>query len=311
MRRSRLGATGLEVSKLGLGTVQLGMAYGLGLPEPPPDEECIRLVHRALELGITYFDTASAYGRSEELLGRALAGLREQCFITTKMGFGRPRGRDGADLSPSYVPQALEASLRRLNTEYVDLYLAHAPDDRTPLGEMAGAFERLREQGKVRWWGISNFQASAVGELAGYSGFVAYQGLLNLVDRELLGTVVPACRQHQTGFMAYSPLAMGLLTGKYQEKPSFPREDFRAQYPYFQPQGFARAGTGLERLKQMASERGATAAQLALAWTVQRGEGVTVVGYKTPAQVRDNVAAADIVLQDHEARLLEELFPWP
>ena len=310
MRYQRFGKSDMEVSVVCPGNWASGEKRWGGVEE----EEAIRATRLAVDLGINFFDTAKAYGwgESERLLGKSLAGVRHDVYITTKIGRrlrsdGKP-GMGPVDLSPELYDDALEDSLRNLQTDYVDLFMAHAYDGTTPLHEMAGGFERLREQGKVRWWGVSNFNAAAVGELAQYPGFAGYQGLLNLVEQEALDEVIPACKEHGAGFMGFTPLGMGLLTGKYSELPTFADNDVRTGRYYFTTQGFAAAQPGLEVMRRMAQAKGATLAQLASAWVFHAGATVTVVGYKSEAQVRDNAAAGDVTLSEAEVAELTQAF---
>jgi aryl-alcohol dehydrogenase-like predicted oxidoreductase len=310
MRYQRFGKSDMEVSVVCPGNWASGEKRWGGVEE----DEAIRATRLAADLGINFFDTAKSYGwgASERLLGKSLAGVRQNVYITTKMG-RKPRsdGKPGmgpVDLSPELYGDAIDESLRNLQTDYVDLFMAHAYDGTTPLHDMAGGFERLREQGKIRWWGISNFDAAAVRELAQYPGFAGYQGLLNLVEQDALNDIIPACNESGVGFMGFTPLGMGLLTGKYAELPAFAANDVRTGRYYFTTQGFAAAQPGLEVMRRMAETKGATLAQLASAWVFAAGATVTVVGFKSESQVRDNAAASDVTLSEAEVRELTQAF---
>ena len=188
------------------------------------------------------------------------------------------------------------------------MLLAHGPDADTPLHEMAWAFENLREAGKIRWWGAVNFDQDAIAGLALYPGFVAYQGKLNLLDRGALDDVLPACHAAGVGFMAYSPLAMGLLTGKYRQRAVFGGGDFRSHSSHFTEEGFAAAQHGIATLRRSAWAHGVSMTQMAMAWTLHMGAGHTIVGFKTEEQMRENVGAGEVLLTEHDVRRLLEAF---
>lgn len=311
MRYQRLGKSDLNISAVCLGTFAAG---GVGWGYVDPNEVALATRMAVADCGINFFDTADAYalGASETALGRALEGIRANVVIATKVGFRQNEvGRRWLELSATHLARGLEASLQRLGTDYVDLYLAHGPDPNTPLDEMAGNFERLREQGKVRWWGVCNFDASAVPVLAKYPGFVAYQGRLNLLEQELLADVVPACKAAGVAFLGYRGLGMGLLSGKYHQHPQFGADDFRSIYRHFHPDGFAAAQHGIAALRRHAWVRQVTMPQLALAWVLHEGATSVLAGYKSRSQVTDIAGAGDVVMSEHEAHLLREAFTAP
>ena len=298
----------MQVSTVCLGLWAAG-GTGWGFVD---DAEIVRATRLAVaQLGVNLFDTADVYGlgRSEVILGRALEGIRHQCLIATKVGLVQDEmGARRMDLSARYVTTALDDSLGRLGTDYVDLYLANAPDGRTPLHEMAQTFEVLRAQGKLRWWCVSNFEPATITELAQYPGFVAYQGQLSLVERGASEGALPTCQAHGIGFMAYSPLAMGLLTGKYHQRPNFSSDDVRAHQHYFQADGFAAAQKGLAALNRFSFIRQVTMAQTALAWTLQNGATTAIAGFKDEVQAEENAMGAEVAVTDHEAEVLTQAF---
>ena len=310
MKYQRFGKSDMDVSVICLGNWASGEKRWGKVEE----SDAIRATRLAVDLGVNFFDTAKAYGwgLSEQVLGKSLEGIRHKVHVTTKMG-RRPRldGQPGigpVDLSPQTYQKSIEESLRNLRTEYVDLFMAHAYDGITPLDEMAGGFEHLREQGKIRWWGVSSFSPKWLPVLAKYPGFVGYQGLLNLVEKDAMDEIIPFCVSSSIGFMGFTPLGMGLLTGKYDTLPEFETDDVRTGRYYFTPEGFAAAQPGIAVMRRIANERGVTPAQIATAWVLHAGATVAVVGYKSEAQVKDNTSAGSLELDEAEVKELDLVF---
>lgn len=310
MRARKLGANGPEVSVVTFGTWAAGgMHWG-----KVQDDEVVAALRRALDLGITCFDTADAYGwgHAEELIARAFKGRRDEVFIATKLGITR---RGDVNLAPGYFPRACEASLRRLRTDRIDLYQIHWPDDpRTPLEESWEAMCRLQDEGKARFVGVSNFDADQLDACEKIRHVDSVQNEYSMLARDPEEEVLPRCRAAGTGFLSYGSLAYGLLTGKFDEKSRFPRSDWRSgSYGFgyydrlFKPAAFKRHLGRVERLREIAGDLRATVAQLAVAWLL-RDEAVTsaICGAKRPGQIEETAGAGDLVLDRSAAAAVEE-----
>lgn len=300
-----LGSSDLTVSAVGLGTMSWpGTLFGVSDPtaakaDPAPVRDMIRA---AAEAGITFFDTAEGYGRglAEEQLGRALEelGLREQSVIVTKVGplFAEEKtGGRGCNLSKAHLLARCEASLRRLRTDRIDLYLAHWPDPDTPIAETMEAAEILRREGKIRWFGVSNFSSPLLASALAHAPVVANQLPYSLVDRSIDADQRPFCVENHVGIMAYSPLGKGVLSGKYDATHLPPDDDYRHQRKHFAKENLPRHLAMAARLRALAPECGCSPAQLAMAWALAQ-PGITVIlpGAKSPDQVRANAAATDV-----------------
>jgi aryl-alcohol dehydrogenase-like predicted oxidoreductase len=317
-----LGATGVRVSALCLGTSTFGPG---GQGGGTTYEEAKDLVEGALELGVNLFDTADIYsgGECESYLGRILAGKRDDVLISTKAGIPAGPGPNRVGSTRVHVLRQLEGSLRRLNTDHVDIFYLHFQDDHTDLDDQVQLLGELVTSGKVRYAGLSNHSAGKVALAAGAAdrlgcpGVAAYQGFWNLLARDVEDELLPLCRERRLGFLAWGPLAGGLLTGKYG--PGRPRpEQARLAEP-----GSAYFGIDEEKvdgvlaeLERLAGEHGATVAQVSLAWLLaQPGLTSVVVGARNREQLAENVGAVGVALADEELRLLDELAPrrphWP
>lgn len=295
MKLRHLGASGLQVSELGFGTTTLGEAVH--------GDEATRLVHHAMSAGITYFDTAVTYsgGRSEELLGKAIAGHRDEVIIGTKVGLrgpGEPESSYG--LSRRRIMEAIEISLRRLGTDHVDLYMAHRPDPTTPFEETLEAMDRLVRDGKVRYIGGSNYAAWQMAQANGYSAshalapWVCAQNKWNLIDGLDDPTLVPASRALGFGIIPYQPLASSVLTGKYRVGEEPPSGTRAGDFPRFRPDVTDARLEAVERLRPWVNARGHTLAELGIAWLLAHDVCATViVGLRTAAQVDENVRATE------------------
>jgi aryl-alcohol dehydrogenase-like predicted oxidoreductase len=306
MQKRRVGP--LQVSAIGLGCMGMTPIYG----EPDPDE-CIVTMHRAIELGVTMIDTADMYGggRNEELVGRALAGRRDRVVLATK--FGNIRTADGKpDVNgrPEYVPQACDASLRRLGVEVIDLYYLHRVDPGVPIEDTVGAMARLVEQGKVRHIGLSEAAAPTLRRAHAVHPIAALQTEYSLWSRDVEPEILPACRELGIGFVPYSPLGRGFLSGTITSTAALAESDRRRDHPRFHQENLERNLELLGTLRELAAARGCTPAQIALAWLLGQGENIVPIpGTKRRRNLEENVASSDIRLSEADLARLDRAFP--
>lgn len=309
MELRTLGRQGLKVSALGLGCMGMSDFYG-----PADEAESLATLDRALELGVTFLDTADMYGpfKNEELLGRALEGRRDRVVLATK--FGNRRSPEGAFLgvcgTPEYVRQACDASLRRLGVEVIDLYYQHRVDPTVPIEETVGAMAGLVKAGKVRWLGLSEAGAATIRRAHAVHPISALQTEYSLWTRDPEAEILPTVRALGIGFVAYSPLGRGFLTGRIRSEADLAEGDWRRMNPRFQGEN-ARANLALvERVEALARERGLTAAQLALAWVLSRGgDVVPIPGTRRRGRLEENVGAAAVTLSPADLARLDEVAP--
>jgi aryl-alcohol dehydrogenase-like predicted oxidoreductase len=298
----------LRVSAIGLGCMGMTPIYG----EPDPDE-CIATVHRAVDLGVTMIDTADMYGggRNEELVGRALAGRRDQVVLTTKFGnVRRPDGTPDVNGRPDYVPQACDASLKRLGVEVIDLYYLHRVDPGVPIEDTVGAMARLVEQGKVRHIGLSEAAAPTLRRAHAVHPIAALQTEYSLWSREVEAEILPACRELGIGFVPYSPLGRGFLSGTITSSAALAEGDRRREHPRFHDANLERNLGLLETLRELAAVEGCTPAQIALAWLLAQGEDIVPIpGTKRRRYLEENVAALDVRLSGADLARLDRAFP--
>lgn len=309
MNKRKLGASELIVTEQGLGCMGMSEFYGIG-----NDEESIRVIHRALELGINFLDTADMYGtgHNEELVGKALRGRRDLVVLATK--FGNIRGPQGEFLGisgkPDYVQKASEASLRRLQTDVIDLYYQHRVDTETPIEETVGAMSRLVEQGKVRFLGLSEAAPQTIRRAVKIHPIAALQSEYSLWERSVESDVLPVCREHGIGFVAYSPLGRGFLTGKIKDLSSPTEGDARGWFPRFQGENFLRNLEWLKRIESMAAAKKCAPGQLALAWLLAQGDDVVAIpGTKRIKYLEENAAASNVILSPNDLKALSEIAP--
>jgi len=304
MQQRTLGTQGLTVSALGLGCMGMSWAYGT-----PDEAESIRTIHRALDLGITFLDTAEIYGpyTNEELVGRALAGRREGVVVATKFGFkidGAVRGVDG---SPANVKRVAEASLKRLNIDVIDLYYQHRRDPNVPIEETVGAMHELVEEGKVRFLGLSEVGPATLRRAHAVHPISALQSEYSLWERDIEAQILPTIRELGIGLVPYSPLGRGFLTGAVKVD-DLGEGDWRRTNPRFSEANAEKNQHLVDVVKQIAARRNATPAQIALAWVLAQGNDVVPIpGTKRVAYLEDNVGALDVTLTDDDRRDLDAL----
>lgn len=314
MQHRQLG-TSLSVSAIGLGC--MGMTYAYGATD---EAQSIATLHRAVELGIDFFDTAEMYGpfANEELLGKALKSVRHKVKIATKFGFkidmSKPHGQNivGVDSRPEHVKAVAEASLKRLGTDVIDLYYQHRVDPTVPIEDTVGAMAELVREGKVRALGLSEASAATIRKAHAVHPIAAVQSEYSLWSREPEENgVLETCRELGIGFVPYSPLGRGMLTGAITSASELGANDFRSTLPRFQPENFDANVALVDMLKQIGAEKGATPAQMALAWVLHRGDFIVPIpGASKVRHLEQNAGAADISLTDEEvARLGDALAP--
>jgi aryl-alcohol dehydrogenase-like predicted oxidoreductase len=308
MKSRKLGKNGLIVPTEGLGCSGMTGDYGLR-----DDAESVATIHRAIELGVTFLDTSDAYGAgaNEELLAGALQGRREQVTIASKFGNVRGPGgqRGGTNSRPEYVPVALEASLKRLKVDMIDLYYQHRVDPNVPIEDTVGAMARLVEQGKVRYLGLCEAGPETIRRAHAVHPLSAVQMEYSLWTRDAETAILPVLRELGIGFVAYSPLGRGFLTASFRARSDLLSSDRRHDHPRFQEGNFERNLALLDPVKSVAEAKGCTPAQVALAWLLAQGEDIVPIpGTKRRKYLEENVAAADVTLGRAEMDRLEETF---
>ena len=307
MKQRKLGRQGLEVSALGLGCMGMSHAYGT-----PDDAESIATIHRAIDLGVTFFDTAEVYGPfiNEELVGRALKGRRERIVIASKFGFRIEGGKvAGVDSRPEHVREAAEASLKRLGTDYIDLLYQHRVDRQVPIEDVVGAMVELVKEGKVRHLGLSEAGEDTIRRAHAVHPISALQSEYSLWERNLEPRIIPLLRELGIGLVPFSPLGRGFLTGSVRRAEDYPQNDFRRNDPRLQGANFDANMRTVAAVRELAANKGATPGQVALAWLLHQGEDVVPIpGTKRRSYLEQNVAADTLELTEEATSTLAEAF---
>ena len=309
MENRALGKSGLSVSALGLGCMGMSEFYG-----PGDERESIRTIHRALDMGMNFLDTADVYGlgRNEELVGKAIRDRRGDVVLATK--FGNVRGKDGSwqgvSGKPDYVRACCEASLRRLGVDVIDLYYQHRVDPATPIEETVGAMADLVRQGKVRFLGLSEASPASIRRARAVHPIAALQSEYSLWTRDPEGEVIPTCRELGIGFVAYSPLGRGIFGGRIKGPGDLAEGDYRRNSPRFQGQNLARNLSLVRRLEEMAAEKKCRPSQLALAWLLARGKDIVPIpGTKRVERLEENAGALAVRLTPDDLARIDRAFP--
>ena len=309
MQKRKLGGEGLYVSEQGLGCMGMSEFYGTA-----DEDEAVATIHRAIELGVTFLDTADMYGpfTNEKLVGRAIADRRDKVVLATK--FGNERTEDGGFLGingrPDYVRKAAGASLQRLGVDHIDLYYQHRVDKSVPIEETVGAMKELVDQGKVRFLGLSEASPETIRRAHAVHPISALQTEYSLWTRDPEEQILPTVRELGIGFVPYSPLGRGFLSRRFQSPDDIPEGDFRRNNPRFQGENFRRNMELVDRIEEIAGEKGVKPGQLALAWVMAQGDDIVPIpGTKRREYLEENVAAADIELSDDDLRRIDEAAP--
>jgi aryl-alcohol dehydrogenase-like predicted oxidoreductase len=309
MQHRKLGNSDLSASAIGLGCMSMSGTYGKS-----NDAESIDVVHHALDLGVNFLDSSDMYGwgHNEELLGRALKGRRTQALVTTK--FGQVRSPDGkanlVDGSPAYVAQACDVSLKRLGVEIIDLYYQHRVDPKVPIEETVGAMSRLVERGKVRYLGLSEAAPATIRRAHAVHPLTAVQSEYSLLYRQPAEDTLPTCRELGISYIAYSPLGRGFLSGRIKSEQDLAEDDRRRQHPRFQDRNLEHNVKLIERIEEIAKEKGVKPSQLAIAWLLAQGQDIIPIpGTKRRSYLEENLGALDVTLGASDLERINDAMP--
>lgn len=308
MKMRKLGSQGLLVSELGLGCMGMSQSYGT-----PDDQESISTIHKALELGVNFFDTAEMYGpfTNEILLGKALRGRREKAIIATKFGFKVVNGViEGLDSSPKHIREVVDASLKRLSIEYIDLLYQHRVDPSVPIEDVVGEMSRLVKAGKVRFLGLSEAGEETIRRAHSVHPISALQSEYSLWERNLEERIIPLLKELDIGLVPFSPLGRGFLTGNIKRAEEYPEGDYRRGDPRFQGKNFDANMQKASLIRKLATEKQATPAQIALAWLLNKGSNIVPIpGTKKRAYLEENIRSASIILSSKEMASIDSSLP--
>jgi len=308
MQKRKLGNSGLEVSAIGLGC--MGMSFAYGTPEERDERESIATIHRAMELGVRFFDTAEAYGpyTNEELLAHALQGKRDHVIIATKFGFkfDEKGGIVGMDSRPEHIREAVEGSLRRLQTDYIDLLYQHRVDPAVPVEDAVGAMAALVREGKVRYLGLSEAGERTIRRAHAVHPIAALQSEYSLWERNLEPHIIPLLRELGIGLVPFAPLGRGFLTGSVKRAEEYPEGDYRRGDPRYQRENFTANMRAASAVRELGARKGVTAGQIALAWLLHKGQDIVPIpGSKRRQHLEENAGAAAVSLGAEEVAVLD------
>lgn len=308
LKKRRLGNQGLEVSELGLGCMGMSQSYGT-----PNDKESIATIHHAIELGVTFFDTAEVYGpyTNERLLGSALKGKREQVIVATKFGFNIVDGKvQGVNSNPRHIQQVVDESLQRLGLEYIDLLYQHRVDPATPIEDVIGVMSQLIKEGKVRFLGLSEVGEETIRRAHKIQPISALQSEYSLWERNLEDRIIPLLKELNIGLVPFSPLGRGFLTGTVKRAEEYPEGDYRRGDPRFQGKNFDANLHIASIIHKMAKAKKATPAQIALAWLLHKGNNIVPIpGTKRRSYLEENINSSKLPLSDADMKVLNDSLP--